>query len=102
MADKKRINTILNQDDYKSMLDQVKKFKYKNITALIVDRCTKDPHQETKASEVEQVLRESLDRALKDLDDLRARYDLINNALLWHTLPFWKKLGKAPLEIGNK
>lgn len=101
----KRVNLLIPLEAYDRMLDQVKEGSYKSLTDLIVSRSTtQEPKSQVRADVLEVELRhtkENLDKALNDLEDLKRQYEITYNAMLYHSLPFWAKLGKR-LELPNK
>lgn len=97
---KQRINMLISCDKYDLMQEQIIEGGFKTLTDLVVTRCTKAEPKQSVSSEILEIelkhAQEKLDKAEQDLKELKAQYNVTLNAMLWHSLPFWRKLGKQP------
>jgi len=104
MPTKDKINFICTVDQKLAMQKLAKEQGYKNLTEYIISKCTgldhehpaganKDNRQEILELQL-KYLQDKLERSELDLTELKKRYDLTFNAMLYHSLPFWRKWGK--------
>lgn len=104
MTNKDKVNFICTVDQKQTMQKLAKEQGYKNLTEFIIVKCTsldpehtagakQDSRQEILELQI-KYLQDKLERSELDLAELKKRYDLTFNAMLYHSLPFWRKWGK--------
>ncbi len=105
MAEKTaRINFNVTATQKKELMRRAKKENI-TLTNFILNKCLKDDPAEIQQMNMLEVenryLLEKVAMLQKEYDDLKQMYQLTHQAMLWHSLPFYKKLGKR-LELPNK
>lgn len=106
---KEKINFICTAEQKQIMLKQVQDQHYKSLTEFIISKCTGLSDQAEHTSDIDsrllqlevKHLEDKLARSEQDLLELKAKYNVTFNAMLYHSLPFWRKWGKRLLELPN-
>jgi len=98
MAEKTtRINFNATPTQKKELVRLAKKHNA-TLTNYILTKCLQDDpadHYQLTIKDMEiQHLQEKLETLQKEHNDLKQMYQITHNAMLWHSLPFFKKLGK--------
>jgi hypothetical protein len=111
MQPKDKINFICTVDQKITMQKLAKEQGYKNLTEFIIGKCmgldssqpagAKQDNQQAILELEIRYLKDKLDRSEQDLAESKTKYDITFSALLYHTLPFWRKWGKQ-LQLPNK
>lgn len=120
---KERININVTHEQKIAVQDKAKE-SGKSLTDFILDRCLSDAtieasvdqfrheleiqrltDQLSKEKEMYELkieyLQTTLNKTNTDLEDLKKQYQTTYNAMLWHSLPWYRKMGKKPLALTN-
>jgi len=99
-----RININVTPQQKSKLMQRAKKENI-TLTNFILNKCLKDDPAESQQMNILEVenrfLLEKVDMLQKEYDDLKQMYQITHQAMLWHSLPFYKKIGKR-LELPNK